>query len=50
MLTPDVSGFYVQQPNFFGLLEDAKELGETVHEAGALFIMGCNPVSLGRSE
>ena len=47
MLTPDVSGFYVQQPNFFGLLEDAKELGETVHEAGALFIMGCNPVSLG---
>jgi len=47
MLTPEVSGFYVQQPNFYGLLEDAKSLGEAVHEAGAMFIMGCNPISLG---
>ena len=42
----DVSGFYVQQPNFFGLFEDAAELGEIVHEAGAMYIMGCNPIAL----
>ena len=42
----DVSGFYVQQPNFFGLFEDATELGNIVHEAGAMFIMGCNPIAL----
>ena len=47
MLTPEVSGFYVQQPNFYGLLEDAEKLGEAVHEAGAMFVMGCNPISLG---
>ena len=42
----DVSGFYFQQPNFFGLFEDATELGEIVHEAGAMYIMGCNPIAL----
>jgi glycine dehydrogenase subunit 1 len=42
----DVSGFYVQQPNFFGLFEDAEKLGKLVHEAGAMFIMGCNPIAL----
>ncbi|MBP5552743.1 MAG: aminomethyl-transferring glycine dehydrogenase subunit GcvPA [Spirochaetales bacterium] len=42
----DVSGFYVQQPNFYGLFEDATELGNIVHEAGAMFIMGCNPIAL----
>ncbi|MBQ7643665.1 MAG: aminomethyl-transferring glycine dehydrogenase subunit GcvPA, partial [Spirochaetales bacterium] len=42
----DVSGFYVQQPNFFGLFEDATELGNIVHEAGAMFIMGYNPIAL----
>ena len=46
MLTADVSGFYVQQPNFFGQLEDAETLGEAVHQAGALYIMGCNPIAL----
>ena len=42
----DVSGVYVQQPNFYGLFEDATELGEIVHEAGAMYIMGCNPIAL----
>ena len=46
MLTADVSGFYVQQPNFFGQLEDAETLGEAVHQAGALYIMGCDPIAL----
>ena len=47
MLTTDVASFYLQQPNFFGLLEDADALGEQTHEAGAMYIMGCNPISLG---
>ena len=47
MLGPEVASFYVQQPNFFGLFEDAQALGEAVHEAGALFVMGVNPIALG---
>ena len=47
MLTPEIASFYVQQPNFFGLLEDCDALGELTHAAGALFVMGCNPISLG---
>ena len=46
MLTPDVASFYVQQPNFFGLFEDAEALGALTHEAGALHVMGCNPIAL----
>ncbi len=46
MLTEDVASFYVQQPNFFGLFEDAEAIGQLVHQAGALYIMGCNPIAL----
>ncbi|MBE6961560.1 MAG: aminomethyl-transferring glycine dehydrogenase subunit GcvPA [Ruminococcaceae bacterium] len=46
MLTPDVASFYVQQPNFNGIFEDAAALGEAVHAAGAMYIMGCNPIAL----
>ena len=46
LLTADVASFYLQQPNFFGLLEDAEELGRLAHEAGAMYVMGCNPISL----
>ncbi|MBA2213367.1 aminomethyl-transferring glycine dehydrogenase subunit GcvPA [Sellimonas intestinalis] len=38
---------YIQHPNFYGNLEDAKEIGELTHEAGAKFVMGVNPISLG---
>ena len=38
--------FYMQQPNYYGNLEDADTLGEIAHEAGAKFIMGCNPIAL----
>lgn len=38
--------FYMQQPNYYGNLEDAGTLREITHEAGAKFIMGCNPIAL----
>jgi glycine dehydrogenase subunit 1 len=47
MLNDTVACFYVQQPNYYGLLEDAEALGRHVHEAGAKYVMGVNPISLG---
>ena len=47
MLTEDVASVYIQQPNFNGLFEDADAIGEAVHAAGAMFVMGCNPIALG---
>ena len=47
MLTPEVSAVYVQQPNFYGLFEDAEAMAVHVHEAGALYILGVNPIALG---
>ncbi|MBU3876149.1 aminomethyl-transferring glycine dehydrogenase subunit GcvPA [Faecalicatena sp. AGMB00832] len=38
---------YIQHPNYYGNLEDAAAIGNIVHEAGAKFIMGVNPISLG---
>ena len=46
LLDETVSSFYVQQPNFFGLFEDADALGKIAHEKGAMFVMGCNPIAL----
>ncbi len=37
---------YIEQPNYFGLIEDAEEIGILAHEAKAKFVMGCNPISL----
>ncbi len=45
MLDDSSAGFYVQQPNCFGLIEDAEALGEAVHAAGAKFVMGINPIA-----
>ncbi len=47
LLTETTACFYLQQPNFYGNLEEAEILGQLVHEAGAKLIMGCNPISLG---
>ena len=46
LLDDGVASFYVQQPNFFGQFEDAEALGQLVHQAGARYIMGCNPIAL----
>ena len=46
MLTEEVASFYVQQPNFYGQFEEAEAMAELVHQAGAMYIMGCNPIAL----
>ncbi len=46
MLGADVASVYIQQPNFNGLFEDADAIGEAVHAAGAMYIMGVNPIAL----
>lgn len=46
LLGEDVGAVYIQQPNFWGLLEDADEVGRRAHAAGAKLIMGVNPISL----
>jgi len=37
----------LQQPNYFGQLEDGDAIGELVLKHGAKYIMNCNPISLG---
>jgi glycine dehydrogenase subunit 1 len=37
----------IQQPNYFGCLEEAAELVELSHQVGALAILSVNPISLG---
>ena len=46
MLNKDVASVYIQQPNFNGLFEDADLIGQITHEAGAMYIMGVNPMYL----
>ena len=36
----------VQQPNFYGLIEDIQPLAELAHEAGALLIVSADPLSM----
>ena len=45
-LGADAACVYIAQPNYYGVIEDAKAIGEAAHAAGAKFIMGCNPIAL----
>ncbi|MDR2932193.1 MAG: aminomethyl-transferring glycine dehydrogenase subunit GcvPA [Oscillospiraceae bacterium] len=45
MLDVGVSCVYIQQPNYFGVIEDADAIGEAAHAAGAKYIMGINPIA-----
>lgn len=47
LLDDSVSCVLLQQPNYYGLLEDAETAAEAIHSAGAKYIMSCNPISLG---
>ena len=41
---------YIQNPNFYGLIEDMPDFAEITHGAGALLVAGVNPMSLGLLE
>lgn len=45
MLGSDAACVYIQQPNYYGQIEDASAIGEIVHGAGAKFVMGVNPIA-----
>ena len=44
-LGADAACVYLQQPNFYGVLEDADAAAKIAHAAGAKLIMGVNPIA-----
>jgi glycine dehydrogenase subunit 1 len=42
----DVSGVFVQSPNFFGIVEDIRAASEAAHGVDALAVAVCDPISL----
>ena len=46
-LSADTACLILQQPNFFGSIEDVSSLAKRAHTAGALFIVSADPISLG---
>lgn len=46
-ITASSACFILQQPNFFGCIEEINGLADKVHDAGALFIVSADPISLG---
>ncbi|MDL2327551.1 aminomethyl-transferring glycine dehydrogenase subunit GcvPA [Ruminococcaceae bacterium OttesenSCG-928-A11] len=45
LLADDVACVYVQQPNFYGIIEDGAALCGAAHAAGAKAVMGVNPIA-----
>lgn len=43
----DVAAVVVQYPNFFGIIEDLRQIAEIAHKNGALLIVSVDPISLG---
>ncbi len=39
--------YILQQPNFFGCIEQVKGLSDLIHKVGAFFIVSSDPISLG---
>ncbi len=46
-LDDQTAAVIVQNPNFFGCIEDFTDLAEAAHEQGALLVVSCYPISLG---
>ncbi|HOQ75267.1 MAG TPA: aminomethyl-transferring glycine dehydrogenase subunit GcvPA [Thermoclostridium sp.] len=46
LLSDDTAAVIVQNPNFFGLIEDIGGISDMVHNNGSLLIVSCNPISL----
>jgi len=45
LLSDQAACVYIQQPSYFGGLEDAAQAGGIAHAAGAKFIMAINPIA-----
>jgi glycine dehydrogenase subunit 1 len=46
-LGDNIAGVLVQYPNFFGSIEDIKNLAELAHQHKALFVAAVNPIAMG---
>jgi glycine dehydrogenase subunit 1 len=46
-LDSETAAIILQNPNFFGCIEDFTDLAKAAHEKGALLIVSCYPISLG---
>lgn len=47
LVSDRVAAVVVQQPNFYGSLEEVEAIGAEAHEKGALFVVSADPLSLG---
>lgn len=47
LMDEEVACVLLQQPNYYGLLEDGDRIGAIAKEYKAKFIVSCNPISLG---
>ncbi len=47
LLDKDTGAIIVQNPNFFGCIDDFADIAEMAHDVGALVISSCYPISLG---
>ena len=45
MLDETVACVYLQQPNFYGSLEEVETAAEIIHEKGAKLVLGVNPIA-----
>jgi len=45
MLDTEAACVYIQQPNYYGMLEDGERAGEIAHGQGVKYIMGINPIA-----
>ncbi len=46
-LDDDTAAIILQNPNFFGCIDDFSDIADAVHKKGALMIVSCYPISLG---
>ena len=46
-LDNDTAAVILQNPNFFGCIDDFTDIAKAAHEKGALLIVSCYPISLG---